>query len=188
MDISYRSNDTYNGSLKVNSTIHEIDEEPSDLIDYMNSPKAETESEEPLMQSESPTIENQPTQNEELLTKLETIQGELTRANIENIELVSKLSTLQEQLDQLSNENKELKAKLQSVDQKSKKLASITSANYPTAASETIIEDEELDNFVNFTPTKKYPRDSIGSWSTERMKKNLSVKELVNSMEGRGKK
>lgn len=41
---------------------------------------------------------------------------------------------------------------------------------------------EELD-LPDVTPMKRYPRQSIGQWSTERRARNMSVKSLINSLE-----
>lgn len=65
----------------------------------------------------------------------------------------------------------------------------------PAARCKPILEDTETDNFQsceNFdpmddlmpkTPPKSHPRQSIGQWSQERKKNNLSVSSLIKSLE-----
>lgn len=45
----------------------------------------------------------------------------------------------------------------------------------------TIMEEDELD--LPNTPPRYCPRQSIGQWSVDRLKNNLSVKSLVTSLE-----
>ena len=46
------------------------------------------------------------------------------------------------------------------------------------------IEEEEKDDLIpSITPAKSYPRQSIGQWSVERHKNNMSVRSLISSLE-----
>lgn len=47
----------------------------------------------------------------------------------------------------------------------------------------TILEDDGPK--MDHTPQRSYPRQSIGQWSTERIRNNMSVKSLVNSLDKR---
>ena len=56
----------------------------------------------------------------------------------------------------------------------------------PKECRYSTIEEEERDDLVpSFNPTtpRSFPRQSIGQWSVERLRNNMSVKSLVSSLE-----
>lgn len=108
----------------------------------------------------------------------------LKRFSVELEEYEAKLKEAHELNSMLKDENTRLKAENTELREK---LANLE--NQPPQPSplhqpqslQTMMEEDELD--LPLTPSKRYPRQSIGQWSVERAKRNMSVKSMVNSME-----
>lgn len=104
-------------------------------------------------------IEDLKEQNNSINTKLEELKLCLK-------ELETSVQALKSEKEQLENKNKDL------MDSKASQ----------TKTEEIFREEDEFDD-LQVTPTKHFPRQSIGQWSMERKKRNLSVKSLVSSLE-----
>lgn len=122
----------------------------------------EIEGKESIIKVQMDTINDLVEQNDTKDAKIEELISEVARKTKIEEELNEKIGDLMVEINNLEKDKENLSAA-------------------PPSNSKIIEEDDEL---VPVTPpSRQYPRESIGQWSVNRMKNNMSVKSLISSME-----
>lgn len=123
------------------------------------------------------------------VAELAGLEAEVIELRADVAELKTELADARAELDETKAELAEARAdktvlEAEIEDLKQKQATAPTPLPPPPSHKQpTTIAEEEDDLGPPETPSKSFPRQSIGQWSVERLRNNMSVKSMVNSME-----
>lgn len=169
-------------------TMDQLDHQP-----IIEDPKTEFEELGKWIEDLEKQDEDLKKQNEDLLHQNEELKLQNEQLTLQNEDLTRQEEDLRRQNEELEKHNKELKHRNEDLEKQNEELRhqheELTKPidQGPPAERETkqwldIFEEDELEPPT--TPsTRTFPRQSIGQWSVERMKNNMSVRTMVSSME-----
>lgn len=168
---------------RLHSEVSQLKEENSSLHDEMT----ELREENTKLLAEVADLKEENVKLGDLFVVINEMSAQSEDLTKQNQELLARVEELKRESDELRQEAERLTKEAEELKREAEKERENINPELAGVRREVkhlAITEEQDDLDPPSTPsTRAFPRQSIGQWSVERLKNNMSVKSMVNSME-----